>query len=151
MGTQPFAAPTTQEKERTKAMRKTGLIGALVIAASLLVLSGCDNSYGSLLEFNGGELYYTSAVSRDDANKLGEYLLSEEFFDGNKKTVQINKEGNTYEFRMVIKKGIENDPEFIAVFRRFARELSDNVFEGSPVDIHLCDERLKTLRVVIPL
>ena len=30
-------------------------------------------------------------------------------------------------------------------------ELSENVFNGFNVDIHLCDENLSTIRVVVPL
>lgn len=78
-------------------------------------------------------------------------MVSNEFFDGNEKTVQLNKNGSTYEFRMVIKKGIENDQEFINIFKQFAEELSVNVFEGSQTDIHLYDEYLKTLRVVVAI
>ena len=115
-----------------------------------LLLIGCDN-YGSMLEFNGGELYYTSSVSERDAYKLGEYLVESGFFDGQRKTIQLNKTGDTYEFRMVIKTGIEKDEEYIQLFKMMCVELSDYVFNGNPVDIHLCDEYLNTLRVVVAL
>jgi len=52
---------------------------------------------------------------------------------------------------MVIKKGMENDQEYIQLCKAFAEELSTNVFGGSQVDIHLCDEYLKTIRVVVAL
>ena len=130
-------------------MKKINFIGTLMIAVSLLIISGCSLIYGKLLEFNGGQLYYTTNVTVDEANKLGKYLVSEKFFDGNEKTVQINKTGNTFEFRMAIKKGIENDQQFIQIFKQFANELSASVFEGEKVDIHLCDRYLKTIRVVV--
>jgi len=132
-------------------MKKINFIGTLMIAVSLLIISGCGQKYGKLLEFNGGQLYYTSSVTVDEANKLGQYLISGEFFDGNEITVQLNKTGNTYEFRMVIKKGIENDQQVIQLFKQMANELSVNVFEGSQVDMHLCDDHLKTLRVIVAL
>ncbi len=119
-----------------------------IILFFAILLTNCDN-YGTMLEFNGGELYYTSSVSDREAYKLGEYLVDAEFFDGEGKTVQINKTGNTYEFRMVVKTGIEKDEEFIQLFKLFCVELSENVFNGDSVDIHLCDEYLKTLRVVV--
>jgi hypothetical protein len=52
---------------------------------------------------------------------------------------------------MIIKKGLENDEEIIKIMKESAKDLSSNVFGGSPVDIHLCDDHLKTLRVVVPL
>lgn len=101
------------------------------------------------MEFNGGELYHTATVTADEATRLGQYLVAEEFFDGNEKTVQLNKNGSTYEFRFVVKKGLEDDPEFIATVKAFASELSEDVFGGNQVDIHLCDEYLETLRAVV--
>ena len=115
-----------------------------------LLFIGCGD-YGTLLEFNGGELYYTSSVSERDAYKLGEYLVESGFFDGQGKTIQLNKTDDTYEFRMVIKTGIEKDEEFIQLFKMMCIELSDYVFNGNTVDIHLCDEYLNTLRVVVAI
>ena len=122
----------------------------MIILLITLLLVGCDN-YGSLLEFNGGELYHTSSVSERDAYKLGEYLVESEFFDGERKTLQLNKTGNTYEVRMVIKKGVEKDEDYIQACKQFSNELSEYVFNGNSVDIHLCDEYLNTIRVVITL
>ena len=114
------------------------------------IFIGCGD-HGTLLEFNGGELYYTSVVSEREAYRLGEFLVDSEFFDGELKTVQIDKTGNTYEFRMVIKKGIDKDEEVIQLAKIFSNELSENVFDGYDVDIHMCDEYLNTIRVVVAL
>lgn len=114
-----------------------------------LLLLGCGGGYGSELKFNGGQLFYTTAISKDIAEKLGNYLVKIGFFNGDLKTVQLNKSGSTFEFRMVVKKGIEQDQELIKSFKLFCRELSDDVFNSAQVDIHLCDEHLKTIRVVV--
>ena len=132
-------------------MRIINLSKILVLLVSLLIITGCGQNYGKMLAFNGGQLYYTSAVTVAEADKLGRYLVSSEFFDGNEKTVQINKTGNTYEFRMVIKTGLERDQEVIDLMKLWTSELSTDVFDGNPVDIHLCDDQLKTLRVVVDL
>jgi hypothetical protein len=124
------------------------LLGILVFSVSLSVIS-CDD-YGKLETFNGTQVYYKSPITKDVVNKLGEYLIDSEFADGDEKTVQLLKTGNTYEFRMVVKKGIEQDQEYKNIFRFFAAELSEDVFSGAKVDIHLCDEHLKTL-VVVPM
>ena len=116
-----------------------------------MIFANCGGGYGTLIEFNGGELYYTSSILTREAYKLGEYLEDIEFFDGERKTVQINKTGNTYEFRMVVKKGLEKDEEVIQLAKIFSIELSEDVFNGYAVDVHLCDEYLETLRVVVPL
>lgn len=117
---------------------------------STLIYS-CSSGYGKEKKFNGVQLFYTSKVTEAQADKLGNYLISGGFANGEKKTVQITKTGNTYEFRMVVKKGIEKDEEYTKLFKSYARELSQNVFNGERVEIHLCDDKLKTLKVIIPI
>jgi hypothetical protein len=129
------------------AQRRWGF--ALALSAVLPFLPGCDN-YGTRLTFNKGELYYTAAVTKDEAQKLGDFLVREKFFDGNEKTVQLNKAAGVYEVRMVIKKGFDQDPHNLELFKEFAAQISRDVYGSAPVDIHLCDEYLKTLRVVSP-
>lgn len=114
------------------------------------ILTSCSN-YGKEKDFNGVQLFYTSTITEAEANSVGNYLIKNKFADGVKKTVQLNKSGNTYEFRMVVKKGIEQDEEYLAAFKVLAAQISADVFNGKQVDIHLCDEYLKTLRVVLPV
>jgi hypothetical protein len=49
---------------------------------------------------------------------------------------------------MCIKKGMEHDAFFLLGCKALANDLSQNVFNGAPVDVHLCDEYLETIRVV---
>ena len=130
---------------------KQVLKSILIITMLSTFLSSCSSKYGKEKNFNGVQLFYTSKVTEAQADKLGKYLISGGFADGEKKTVQITKTGNTFEFRMVVKKGIDRDEEFTQIFKSYASELSKNVFDDEPVEIHLCDENLKTLRVVVPL
>lgn len=123
--------------------------GILIIAIMLAVVSACSQ-YGTKLEYNGGELYYTKNVTETEAKKLGDYLVKEKFFDGQEKSVQLDKEGSTYQFRMVIKKELQNDDSYAENAKSVATELSENVFSKAPTEVHLCDETLKTIRVVKP-
>lgn len=106
---------------------------------------------GQELNFNGGQLFFTASVTRDEANRLGQFLVREKLFDGDPKTVQLDKQGRTYSVRIVIKKGVDQDRETIELMRLLAAHLSAEVFYSAPVDIHLCDENLATVRVVVPL
>lgn len=111
------------------------------------VLSSCTN-YGEEKEYNGVQLFYTDAVTEAEADALGNYLITAEFADGEKKSVQLDKTNGNYLFRMVVKEGYESNDEFSVIAQAFAADLSTNVFNGSPVEVHLCDENLKTLRTV---
>ena len=117
---------------------------AMFIAS--VILTSCDD-YGKEKNFNGVQLFYTSIITETEANSMGNYLIESEFADGESKTVQINKEGGTYQLKIVVKQGIEQDNEYAPLFKQFAYEISKDVFNGSQVDIHACDENLKTLRV----
>ncbi|MCL2804750.1 MAG: hypothetical protein FWD26_02310 [Treponema sp.] len=123
--------------------------GALVVLLVSFLAINCGN-YGAQKTFNGTQVFYTSAVTLNEVEKLGNYLVEEGFADGEHKSVQLNKTGNTYEFRMVVKKGIETDLEYRELGKLIATELSTYVFNGARVDTHFCDEKFKTL-IVLPM
>lgn len=122
-----------------------GLFGA-ALALNLAGLS--PSPYGKRLLFNAGELYYKRPVTEQQARRLGEYLVGTHFFDGTRKTVQLTRPGDTLQFRVVVKGGLEPDQQKLGLFRQFGLELSRKVFDGAPLEIHLCDQRLNTLTTV---
>jgi hypothetical protein len=112
-----------------------------------MALSSC-NSYGSEKDFNGVQLFYTSSVTEAEADKFGKFLIDSEFADGDKKTVQINRKDDIFQFRMVVKKGLEKDEDYSEIAKTFAAAISEQIVEGGKVEIHFCDEYLKTLKVI---
>jgi hypothetical protein len=113
-----------------------------------LLLPGCGPRLGKKLMFNEGELYYTANVTEDQAKKLGDYLVQEGFFDGNRKTVQLDRNGDVIQFRCVVKEEYREDERQLKNLRFISHELSLNVFEGADVEVHVCDDRMKTLKVL---
>jgi hypothetical protein len=125
------------------------IVLGLAVSAFLLLCS-CGY-YGESKEFDGFTLYYTDAVTEEDADYLGDFLEYSEFADpSNEIALQLNKTGNTYEVRMPVKKGIEQDQEIKDEIKLVAAEISAMVFDGAQVDFHLCDDKLNTL-VVVPM
>jgi hypothetical protein len=120
----------------------TVLLGLVVGASKMLP------TYGTKLEFNKGELYYTAEVTVEVARKLGEYLVKSEVFDGVPKTVQLDRRDGVYQFRMVIKPGLMNDAELQTNLRVYGHELCNKVFEGQPLEMHIANDSLKTVRVL---
>ena len=127
----------------------TKFFGVLAVMVMLVVGLACKGN-GTKLEFNGGDLFYTDNVTESEAKKLGDYLVKEEFFDGKPKSVQLDKSGATYQFRMVVLPEKQNDEQTVQIMKTFAREISGAVFGGAPTEVHICDNNLKTLRVVTP-
>lgn len=111
------------------------------------LLVGCSG-LGTEKDFNGVQLFYTSGVRESLVDSLGQFLIASEFADGQSKTIQLNLNEQTYEFRMVVKKGIETDPEYIEFAKQYAAQMSASLFGGVQVDIHFCDDNMNTLRVI---
>jgi hypothetical protein len=123
----------------------------LIVFMMLAVVAGLIscNDYGTKKMFDNIELYYTDNVTEAEADALGDYLIKEKFNTGDDVvSVQLNKEGDVYQFRMVVKDGYEDDKDFIEVAKVSAYNLSKDVFDGKEVEFHLCDDKLKTLKVV---
>jgi hypothetical protein len=125
-------------------MKRINLLMSFLV---VMVITSCSN-YGTKLEFNGGELYYTKNVNKEDAEKLGKYLVKSEFFNGRPKTVQLNILNDTFQFRMVVKEGNEKDQATIDLMKVFAGDISRDVFNGKIVELHMCDKYLKTIKIV---
>jgi preprotein translocase subunit SecF len=128
---------------------KKNFIGSVLAIMTLIISLACSQ-YGTKLEFNGGELYYTENITETEAKKFGEYLVKEEIFDGQEKSVQLDKSGSTYQFRMVVKPELQNDESYAGKVKVFGSQLSADFFNDAPLEVHLCDDSLKTVRVVKP-
>jgi hypothetical protein len=131
-------------------MKKKNIITTILALTVLLAVGLACSTYGTKLEFNNGELYYTDNVTEADAKKLGEYLVKSSFFDGKKLTVQLDKSGSTYQFRMVVVPEKQNDEATAILLKTFAETISEEVFNDAPTELHICDNELKTVRVLKP-
>ncbi len=117
----------------------------LILSAGLFLFS-CS-SYGDKLTFEGTDVYYTDESLKEDAQKLGEYLVESEFADGGEKSVQLTKnEDGTRVFRMVVQEGAENGND--SMFTLFAMGISMSAFDNEPVNVELCDNTFTTLKTI---
>lgn len=131
-------------------MKNKNFLGGLLAVAILLVVGLACSGHGTKLEFNGGDLYYTDNVTEAEAKKLGNYLVEQGFYDGKPKSVQLDKSGSTYQFRMVVQPEKQNDAATMEIMKTFASQLSSDVFSNAPTEVHVCDDQLKTLKVIKP-
>jgi len=124
------------------------ILGLLVCIITIAITSCSD--YGDKIPFDESEVYYKAPVTKEEAQKLGNYLVKQSFFDKNPKSVQLLKEGDTYQFRMVAKEGVDKDEAYAKIAETFAIHLSRDLYEGKLVEFHICDDQFKTLRTIIP-
>ena len=129
-------------------MKRNNILTTILVLTVLMAVGLACTGHGTKLEYNGGELYYTDNVTETDAKKLGDYLVKSGFFGGKKVTVQLDKAGATYQFRMVVMPEKQNDEPTAVLMKAFAGEISEEVFGGAPVELHICDDSLKTIKVL---
>lgn len=99
------------------------VVGASKICKGLVLLTGATN-YGALLEVNHADLYYTTAVSAEDAKALGAFLSQAKFFDGRHISVQLAKEGQTAQVRFPVKAGFDKNEPYVASVRALGDQIS---------------------------
>lgn len=119
----------------------------LLYLLAVAMLVSCSN-YGEKLEFDGTEIFYTDGATKEQAEKLGNYLQKEGFTDGTKKSVQliVDKKSGELTFRMVTSKENANDAQYDMIFESFARNISKEF--GVPVNFQLCDELFNTIKTI---
>ena len=139
-----------KEVNPEKTMKNKNLITAFAAILILLLVGAACSKYGTKLEYNASELYYTKNVSEAEAKKFGDYLSKLKYFDGKKTSVQLDKSGSTYQTRFVINKDKQNDEVVTNSFKTLGKLFSEEVFGGAPTEVHICDDQLKTLRIIKP-
>ncbi len=136
-----------------KIQRSSRIILSLAGIAVFFIsaLGSFESSWGIKITYeNGSELYYKSPATEQEAKALGEYLSDAGWFDVGKpvKTVQLLKIAGVYQVRFPVKEGYDKDEDYLNTCKLMAQEISEGVFEGKTVEIHLCDNNLNTLVVV---
>ncbi len=120
----------------------------VLIPLILLYVPACSSGDEKLV-FNGTEVLYDSQlVNKEQAKKLGTYLDDTGFTDGSPKTVELAKSGPIWQFKLIVQDTMINDPGYQEVAAVFAAQMSRDIFNGEPVEIHFCDDTMTTKKVV---
>ena len=121
----------------------------LVLAMIVVASTGCRPNFGEKLEVNATEIYYKDGATAADAQRLADMLEEKQFIDGKRKSVQLTKNGNVWQFRLAVARGGITE----AVKREmkvYGLELSAG-FDGDPFETHLCNLKLESQAVVTGL
>ncbi|HBS87970.1 MAG: hypothetical protein A2W91_10365 [Bacteroidetes bacterium GWF2_38_335] len=118
---------------------KKYLIVTLAILFSALLIISC-NDYGTMIDVENGEVYYSENVEEQDAQKIADWLKENFFPAANEKpSVQIDKDGDVFIVKFVTVEGA--DLESVAVinaFRIVQVSLSKEL-NGAEIEVWLCD------------
>jgi hypothetical protein len=136
--------------------RAASLALLALLALSCVGCSGCQiwnttrsdpTTLGTRLDFGKTIVFYTSGVEESVAKKVGE-LLAKSFESSDEgAVVQLRYQNRRYEVRFKVRPGVEHT-RTTRELRAMGEAFSKACFQLAPVDIHLCDERLATLRTV---
>lgn len=123
-------------------------LAAVVVSAALGGATGCKG-HGKKLTFEKGEVYYKEPVTKEQARRVGDYLLEIGYFDDEKaKTVQLRKSSGKIQLRFVLSDPSSAGEDMQQRFKMLGGLLSHNKLDGAPVEVHLCDRRLRTKKTL---
>lgn len=97
---------------------------------------------------NATQILYTHNVKLDEVNKLKDYLIKSEFADQTPKTIEFDKKDDTYLFRMVVKEGFDKVDSNSTILKFFGQNISKEAFNNAPLIVHMCNDKLETLRII---
>ncbi|MGQ0613568.1 MAG: hypothetical protein ACT4PV_07530 [Planctomycetaceae bacterium] len=130
-----------------KALRVVlGLAGVAVLLVYFL-----GSGHGTKLRFKQGELYYKPPVTEAQAEAVGAHLEAQGYFDDEaERSVQLLKEGEVFQIRFVVKPQAISGTEYDAGFLEVAAGIAREALAGAAVEVHLCDDALKSRRKLVP-
>jgi hypothetical protein len=103
--------------------------------------------HGTRIALGAHEVFFTTGVEAEEARKAGEVLAREKYLADRPASVQLRYAERRYELRLVVRAGAEAEVP-TRRWRVLGEAVARECFRGSPVDVHLCDEQFKTLKVV---
>jgi hypothetical protein len=118
------------------------------VALFLLALSGCGQ--GPKVQHGNIEVFYTGEATKAEAERLGAYLTKAWGAPPDRRSVQLNKTADGYQFRMVVKKEFQNDEKTLKRLQFDGARISRDVFAGAATEMHACDEYFQTLKAFPP-
>ena len=107
---------------------------------------GANTPFGERLDFGGAqELFYTETVTEEQAQELGKFLVSADYFDhSSPKTVQITTENNLIQVRFIVEENRWSDADAILAYRFLGARMMTHIFKNKQLEFHLCDKQFQT-------
>lgn len=119
-------------------------VSGLTFLIISVFLYGCSNNSNQKKQLDKGELYYNNTVSQKIVDDLGNYINTCEVFTDGVNKGKLVKKGSTYDLSLSVPQDKINDSTYLDFTEVLASQLSDEVFNHSPVKIHLTDENFNT-------
>lgn len=124
-------------------MKMVKLLSVLFVLS--LVFTGCKD-YGKKIVKDSIEIYYKDGVTADQAQNAAN-LLAASVKTKDTKSIQLIKKNDVYCYRMVTDKDkLASSGMPDETFFQIGNEISDNIFNGAPVNVELTDDKFETFK-----
>jgi hypothetical protein len=135
-------------------VRRRGPIIAGVLAGAAAVFSVwyvVASGDGNRLAFERGELLYKDPVTQAEAQRVGEFLAQQQFFNAqNASTAQLLKDKELYQLRFVVNPALVEGVLVNIQFGLLASTIAQTLLDGKPLEVTFNDPNLKPVKVVSP-
>jgi hypothetical protein len=118
----------------------------VVILAALL---GACADYGDKVTRLKGEVFYTEGIATPEAVSFADWLVAAGYFDNTtRKSVQLERVGDTCHLRFVIKSEYREEPDVQRFLLLAAYYVSTRLNDHRPTVAHISNDRFASMRVV---
>src|SRR5262249_1476228 len=118
------------------------------LGGAVLYLLGV-NSLGQRVEFGRGEEVYFKGVSKQEAERLGKVLQEVQYFNNQgAKTVQLLRRDGLTVGNLVARQSTWDQHTWVDGCASIGLLLEVKAFPGTPLEVGLCDERMKVRRTI---
>jgi rhomboid protease GluP len=98
----------------------------------------------------GIEVFYGGGTTAAEADRLAAYLEKSWGQANDRATVKLDKSPAGWQMHMVVKPEHREDAETLAAIQIDVARVSRDVFDGAAVETHVCDERMRSVKVLPP-
>ena len=123
------------------------VLGLLVVGA-FVYFTFFAGGIGSKVTNGPIEVYYKDGATKEEAERLAAHLAKLWAGAPDARSVQLTKSGDTYRFRMVVKKEFQNDDKMLGQIGIVGARIAREVLNGANLEVEACDERLNTVRAI---
>ena len=116
------------------------------IVSCVMLVPGKKNAY---VEHNWGSVFYSSPVTRSEANRLADVLVQEEVFQGIPTSVRLCRRENHHEWSIAFRQDYESVMQR-GTMVQLVTQIWHRAFPNRSVSIVLTDELFRPFEVLIP-
>lgn len=118
----------------------------------MICLTSCQpNNYGEKYQVDKFEVFYSEGVKKEEVKSLHKFFKSHDLIGDSKQSIQISALKDKYILKLVRSKGTADMPvlpEYRTALRDIAKQISEEVFDGTFVELHLASNTFKTTEII---